>query len=127
MIRLQLRGKLSVHKRWQQILQNLKEDCYKLPQRNKPFTKDQVQCLLKSLALFHGAGFVYERKKSEELERNFVLEKEYPLEMSELFFTLYFSEEKLVHDRYWKSNFILFDKLIDLLLQSDEYKEVFKK
>ncbi|GLV37459.1 hypothetical protein CBL_10575 [Carabus blaptoides fortunei] len=99
---------------------------YRLPERQTVFDLDKLHCMLKSLAMYHAAGFAYERTKSKELNKPFCLGEEYYDVLEEVFFTQYRGMKGHLLD-WWKTSFDTMDKLIDELPKDEEYKKVFKK
>lgn len=103
------------------IMEDLSERGFRLAKR-QTFSKEQVKCLLKSLALYHGAGFAYESKKSKELGRQYNIFEEYSSFFEENFFTA----EGFSND-FLKNSISIIIKFIDLTNRSDEYKNKFKR
>lgn len=108
------------------IMEDLSERGFKLAERQTFFSKEQVKCLLKSLALYHGAGFAYETKQSKELGRQYNIFEEYSSFFEENFFTLYTSGEGFSND-FLKASISSIIKLIDLMDRSEGYKNQFKQ
>ncbi|GLV46358.1 uncharacterized protein CBL_20706, partial [Carabus blaptoides fortunei] len=99
---------------------------YRLPERQTVFDLDKLHCMLKSLAMYHAAGFAYERTKSKELNKPFCLGEEYYDVLEEIFFTQYRGMKGYVLD-WWNKSFDTIDKLIDELPNDEDYKKEFKK
>ncbi|GLV37457.1 uncharacterized protein CBL_10577 [Carabus blaptoides fortunei] len=99
---------------------------YRVPERQTVFDLDKLQCTLKSLAMYHAAGFAYERTKSKELDKPFCLGEEYNDVLDDVYFMQYRGMKGRVLD-WWNTSFDTMDKLIDELPKDEEYKKEFKK
>lgn len=108
------------------VLENMIVKGYILAERGQSFTLEQIKCVLKSLALFHGAGFSYERKKSEQLKQQYTIQSEYPDLMSEPLFVMSTNPNAFIM-KWWSGLFKTIDTLVDLLPENEAYKSEFKQ
>ncbi|GLV42269.1 uncharacterized protein CBL_03006 [Carabus blaptoides fortunei] len=108
------------------VMEDMSLQGYRLSERQTVFDLDKLQCMLKSLAMFHAAGFAYERTKSKELNKLFCLGEEYHDVLDEIYFTQYLGMKGNQLD-WWKTSFDTIGKLIEELPKDEEYKKEFKE
>lgn len=99
---------------------------YRLTERQTVYNLNKLQCMLKSLAMYHAAGFAYERTKSKELGKPFCLGEEYADVLEDVYFTQYRGMKGRVLD-WWRTSLDTIDRLIDELPNDEEYKKEFKE
>lgn len=102
------------------VMENLKEQGYKLADRYTFYDLDYCKAALDALALFHANSLMYEELKSKELGRTYRLTDEYGDVLEERFYIL--GDTKGIGYRYLESSKGAIIELAKLMPESEEWK-----
>lgn len=106
------------------IVENLLNKGYKLLERNQMFDMPKMKCVLRALALYHGAGFAYEKSKSAEIGKAYKFTDDFAEILQERFYCQ-FLEHAPVSIKFWEGCKKTISSLIKILPKDEEYKKAF--
>lgn len=107
------------------VLEDLTTKGFALSEREINLDLNHLQSALYSLAMYHAAGYAFEKKKEEELGRKFLLGKEYQKELDEYFFVQQINKDHFSMN-WWKANEKNLLALINELPEDLLFKERFR-
>lgn len=107
------------------IMEDLTTKGFELTDRHTALDLNSIKSALHSLALYHAAGFAYEKIKREELGEEFVLGAYCDGAMDEKFFIQYIDQTSYSM-KWWNSTYKTIHALIEIIPEENDFKKRFR-